>query len=413
MIERFLRWLHGYLHIYLCGDATERFLNLCNSNDILLWNICINAGRTECFIHLKDYKTLRPIARKCRILPKIKKRFGFPFVLQHLLRRKVLVTAVLLFIASIWLMSQYLWNISFDGEYRHTKEQLLIFLKEQGVYTGCATNTIDCSDLEAQIRKEYPDIGWVSVELKGTMLFVRLKETTQPKAAKEELGTTLQAAHIVAEKDGIISSMIVRNGTPKVKIGDVVKKGDILVSGIISVFGDDGAEISRHNVVADADITMTTYRKYSDKFPMKYQKKQYTGEKKHGYRLSFMDFKIFSYISGNSYEECDIISEVKQLRLTETFYLPVLFEMKTIREYKWVDSIYTELEAKELAERRLLNYMEDRKAEEITILSQEVTTKIKNGYCVTQGIIKTQEEAWNYAALSSEDLEIQKEQVQE
>lgn len=404
MIERFLRWLAGYLHICLYGSASERFLNLCNSNDILLWNIGTRHGKVECFIGLKEYKTLRPIVRKCRVQPRIQKRYGFPFLVQHIKKRKILAASIVIFLSSIWLMSKFLWNISFEGEYRHTEEQLLSFLKEQGIYAGCATESISCPDLEAELRKEYPDIGWVSVELKGTRLFVRLKETTQPAAAKEELATSLSAASIVAQKDGIIETMVVRNGTPCVSIGDVVKKGDVLVSGVIHIYGDDEAEVNRYGVVADADITMSTYMKYKDKFAMKYIKKHYTGREKSGLAFSVLDHKIFSYNSGNFYEECDIISEVKQLRLSESFYLPFLFEVRTLREYESVELTYTEEEAKELAAKRLLRYLEEQKAEGIQFVSQETTVRIENGYCITEGILKTKEDAWTYQEIRSEEL---------
>lgn len=403
MIERFLRWLAGYLHICLYGTASERFLNLCNSNDILLWNIGIKQGRVECFISLKDYKTLHAIARKCRVQPRIQKRFGFPFLMQHIGKRKVLAISVVLFLSSIWLMSKFLWNISFEGDYRHTKEQLLQLLKEQGVYAGCATESIHCPDLEAQIRKEYPDIGWVSVELKGTMLFVRLKETSQPAAAKEELGTSLDAADIVAQKDGIIHSIVVRSGTPLVSVGDVVKKGDILVSGVIHIYGDDGAQIRQYSVVADADITMSTYIKYKDKFSLKYIIKSYTGKEKSSLSFSFLDHKIFSYNSGNSYKECDIISEIKQLRLSESFYLPFLFEVRTVREYESIEQTYTNEEAKKLATQRLLRFMEEQKERGVLFISKEIDCKIKDGYCINEGILKTQEESWTYKEINSID----------
>lgn len=410
MIERFLRWLTGYLHIRLYGTASERFLNLCNSNDILLWNIGMKQGRVECFIRLKDYKALQPIARKCRIQPRIQERFGFPFLMQHIERRKVLATAIVLFLSSIWLMSKFLWNISFEGDYRHTKEQLLQFLKEQGVYAGCATESICCPDLEGEIRKEYPDIGWVSVEVKGTMLFVRLKETSQPQAAKEELETSLAAADIIAKKDGIIESIVVRSGTPFVSAGDVVKKGDVLVSGILPIYGDDGAEVNQYRVVADADITMSTYIKYKDKFSLKYIIKSYTGREKSSLSFSFLDHKIFSYNSGNSYKECDIISEIKQLRLSDSFYLPFLFEVRTIREYESIEQTYTKQEAQNLAAKRLLRFMEEQKEKGVVFASKETSCKIKDGYCINEGILKTKEEAWTYQEISPLDHSLETEQ---
>ncbi len=92
----------------------------------------------------------------------------------------------------------------------------------------------------------------MSAELRGTKLFLRLAETDMPLMQKEES----VPVHLVATADGIVESLVCRSGTPMVKIGDVVKKGDILVSGIVSVIGDNETLVNRYPVAADADILL-------------------------------------------------------------------------------------------------------------------------------------------------------------
>ena len=51
-----------------------------------------------------------------------------------------------------------------------------------------------------------------------------------------------------------MTSMITRAGTPKVKPGDEVEKGQILVSGIVDVYNDAKEVVNQRPVSADADI---------------------------------------------------------------------------------------------------------------------------------------------------------------
>ena len=69
---------------------------------------------------------------------------------------------------------------------------------------------------------------------------------------------------IVASEDGVISSIITRNGIPQVKAGDTVEKGQILVSGAVPVY-DDGQNIVKYQIYeADADITILTKTHFHD-----------------------------------------------------------------------------------------------------------------------------------------------------
>ena len=48
--------------------------------------------------------------------------------------------------------------------------------------------------------------------------------------------------------------MVIRNGTPLVKTGDICKQGDILVSGEVPILNDSQEVVRVEYVPADADI---------------------------------------------------------------------------------------------------------------------------------------------------------------
>lgn len=79
MIHSIIQYLQGYLILCVEGDSAERFLNLCSYHKIYIWNVTIHDNVYELQIRIKDFRKIRPIARKTHTHVKIKNRFGFPF----------------------------------------------------------------------------------------------------------------------------------------------------------------------------------------------------------------------------------------------------------------------------------------------------------------------------------------------
>ena len=74
MLKKLLRWLMGYLIITIESGSPERFINLCRNNSIYIFNLKNVDGCYEFEILAKDYKNLKPIAKKAHTLPIIQKK---------------------------------------------------------------------------------------------------------------------------------------------------------------------------------------------------------------------------------------------------------------------------------------------------------------------------------------------------
>lgn len=406
MLKRFVRWLYGYLYIVLQGDYPEHFMNLCENRDILIWGVRCDQGTCSGYIKLKDYRLVRPLAKKSKTVPRIKKRFGFPFLLLRIRKRSVYFIGILLFCILLYTLSLFIWDISIEGGYLHTPEELLAYLNEKGVYSGCTIKEIDCPQIEENIRRDFSDIGWVSAQIKGTRLIVDIVETQVPVLVSDNKRTQLPYAHISASKDGLIQSIITRSGMPMVNIGTVVTKGDVLVSGVIPVIGDDGIVKENKIVVADADISIKTFINYSSQFSMDYEYKEYTGEEKKGYQLDFMDKKIFYLSPRNSYEHYDIINDESTLKLVRNFFLPIKMIKRTVYEYVVKKATYTEQQAYEKANTELLRYMEMLKKNGVTIIDNQVGIVIENGICRSYGKLIVLESAWEFTEIQDSEWRI-------
>lgn len=144
-------------------------------------------------------------------------------------KRKCFLMGVILAAGLVWFLSRFLWNVEVDGNSSVTTETVLTFLDEEDSGYGDRIRTIDCEQLERDLRAQFPEIIWASVQIYGTKMTVLIKENLVQQEAMEEL--PYEASDLIAEEDATVESIITRNGTPLVKNGDAVKAGDILVSG--------------------------------------------------------------------------------------------------------------------------------------------------------------------------------------
>ena len=128
------------------------------------------------FMGLKDFYRIRPLLRKSRVSMRIVARMGMPFFLHRNRKRKAFALAVLSFFVYLYVMSLFIWNISFEGNWHYSRETLLDYLETQNVRYGMRKSGISCDALEEGIRSAFPEVTWVSARVSGTRLLVKLKE---------------------------------------------------------------------------------------------------------------------------------------------------------------------------------------------------------------------------------------------
>ena len=262
-----MRWLKqhytGYVRVRLTGRSPERFFNLCRSSKILLWNIACEKEEYRFFLLLPDFYRIRPFAKKAGVRVRIQEKLGLPFFLYRNRKRKLFAAGIAGFFLLLFVMSRFIWNISFDGNLRFSNDTLSRELQEIGVIYGMRKSQVDCDQIEEELRSRCPQIVWVSAHVAGTRLQIRIREneTAGKIPLKDETPRNL-----VTEKAGTVVSMIVRAGKAAVQPGDEVKPGQLLVEGIIPITDDSGEVVRNLFVRADADILLQTQDVASQKY---------------------------------------------------------------------------------------------------------------------------------------------------
>ena len=352
MLFSLFHFLTGYCRVVLSGVNQERFLNLCVGKQILLWNIKKEGSHYIFCVSSGGYRELSEIAKKTGSTYRCAYKKGAPYLFYRYKKRKVLLLSILFCGAFFLVMSCFIWQVQAVGSYSHSEEELLDYLKEQGIHSGTRISKISCARLEEQIRKDFEDIAWVSCERKGTLLKVRVKETLDVQTEKvEEKEKT--PCNLIAAKPGKIDSILVRSGSAVVNPGDRVKAGDVLISGIVEI-RDDAGEVAEETMVrAQGDIYAISKIKYKDVFPLVYYKKRYTGKKEKNYRLLVNGYVLKLPEKKSSYAEYDEQVSEKLFHIGPQFYLPISFYVITRAQCQITQKQYSGMEAKQEAKKRL------------------------------------------------------------
>ncbi|MCM1272107.1 MAG: sporulation protein YqfD [Clostridium sp.] len=387
MIKKILNFLAGYVLVSIHGDGVDRFINICMAKKLHIWSIKKDKNKTLLYVSRTDFQKFGSFVEKTGVEIHVIKSLGIPFLYEKNKKRKCFVIGFFLFLFLVWEFTTFVWDINISGEGRYSAEEIEKNIKQNYVQLGTKLTEVNCSDLEKMLRDEYSDIAWISCELKGTQLNIKLTETILP----EDIEKQSKPCNIVASKDCIISDMIIKNGTGMFEAGAEVKKGDIIITGAVNIYNEYDELIETNYVPASGIVYGQSKMPYEDAFDLSHYEKNYTGKKKHYYGIIYGDnlFEPFQY--DMSYNNCDIITSYDGVRIFDTFYLPLTCKKTTVSEYEPELAAYTEQEAVEKAKNKLNVYMAELKKKGVEILQNNVKIYVKDGKCIASGYLVVKE----------------------
>lgn len=373
--NKVLQYLSGYVDITVEGYYIEKFINICTNKNINLWNLKReNSIILHASIQIVDFKELRKICKdtKCKI--KIEKKKGFPFVIKKYRKRKVFIGLLFAIILIIIGLSNFVWNIEIEGNVNISNQDILNLAESEGLAIGKYKGSIEIKDVINKIRLERDDIAWVGIDIKGTNAIIKIVEADK----KPEIVNEDDYCNIVADKDAIIRKVSAQNGTPLVKEGDVVKKGDILIEGVFR-----GKYTGDRYVHAQGSIEAEVWYTSTQRVELQEAQKQETGNQETKYSVKLNNFQINLHKSIPNFKKYDTIETDKKLKLFSNFYLPIELVEYTYKEYEEIVVIHSIEEAKQIgidrAKQELIGNIDNKE-----ILDTHINTKSENGAIIVE-----------------------------
>ena len=372
MLAKLIIWFKGYLIVELTGFSPERFLNLCHTNHIILWGITPFENGYKFYISKRAFFLVRTYVKKTNVQLEIKGKKGFPFLVKRYKNRKWFFIGFLLSMLFVAYSSLFIWDIDVTGNDIYTTEELTSYLTQNGFHLGIKKKQIDCNALEMELREHFDEISWISCCINGTQLSISLKEAEETQA-KSSADTQAPPCDIVATSDATIQSIVVQNGTPLVKEGDMVKKGDVLISGAVNLYDDANEVLQTNFITAKGKILGQIAEPYNDELKLQFYEKQFTGNTTSCYQLQFFGYQIPLVSRRTSFSTYDTIKSHHTVKLGKTFYLPVTFTTIERKEYILSKASITPETGKARAQKRLADYTKKLSEKGVEIIENHVT----------------------------------------
>ena len=360
IIRVLLQYLLGYVRVTVEGYYIERFINICTTSKILIWNLKRDKGvRLYLNIGINDFYRIVKIAKKLKCKVKINKKRGIPFIINKYRKRKVFLISLFIIIITIYVSTGYIWNIEIQIEDNLKLENLKEDIISAGLKTGMKKEEIHTEEIINQIRLKRNDISWIGIELKGTNAIVRaVKAKEAPEIIDEN-----DYCNIVATKSGTITKIIAQNGTALVKPGDEVEKGQVLIQGAMK-----GKYTGIRYVHSLGEVKAIVKYTKTEKIRYKEEKTVKTGNIEKKYQIKFNNFQINFYKTLSKFEIYDTIYSEQNLKIFSNFYLPISVVKITNKEQIKEEKVYSKEEAKNIGIEELSEKIENQIEDKSTIL---------------------------------------------
>lgn len=368
---RILNYLRGYLLITVGGRFPERFMNICVHRGIRVWDVSSRGGTFICKMAAEDFFRIRDIARITGAHVRIKRRLGLVFLLRRYRRRWPAVIGLILFAAILYITATRIMSIDITGNERVPENEIRRLLADCGVSVGRSTADIDPDTVRNELIMNSDDLAWVGVNVRGSRVYIEVVERLDSESVPH---ITEEECNLVASKDGVISRLEVKQGQTMVKKGDGVRKGDVLVSGVMdSVYGGFRLVHSYGEVYASTEYSAK--KEYS----LTYTERVYTDNEKtlYGVKLFGREFNLYTKAMspGDGYEE---------ERGEHSFTVPWINSefggvTKRYREYTDTQTHRTVQEAVETGIEELTEQVEQSVPEGAEIISKENDHNILSG----------------------------------
>lgn len=386
LLKRFYMYILGVVDITVEGFFIEKFINICNSQNIILWSSIIEKGTIlKARINKSDFKKIRHIAKKTNCRVQINRKNGLPFVIRKYRKRKVFAIALCVVAIFCFCVTRFIWNIEIDGNQNVSKEEIISELGNHGIAIGKLKSNFDIEEIKNELRLKYNELAWIGIDIKGTNVIVKVVEAIeQPEIIDENT-----PCNIIADKCGTISKMIIRSGTARKNVGDEVSVGDLLVEGVM-----EGKYTGEREVHSDADIYILKKYEKEKKEPYIQQIQEKTGNEENSVEIFIKNFKIFFNKGVPKFKKCDTIRAYKKVKLFSNYYIPIEivkitnFEieenLKTFTESGLTEKITKELQD-ELSENLNISDLSNIR-QEVTSNSDEIGVTVKVVYLLEEKI---------------------------
>ena len=240
---------------------------------------------------------------------------GLYWHIKRLLFRPVLLTAILLLVIAVITIPKHIFFIRVEGNSTVADRYILEQAETCGINFGASRALVRSEKVKNALVDRIPQLQWVGITTKGCVATITVREKADTESAESK---SSGVGSIVAGQSGIISQITAVRGSLACKVGQAVKKGQVLISG----YTDCG--LSVQITQAEGEIYAQTLRTLITETMSEVESRVNISKKRTRYSLKIGKNLIKLYKgSGISPGSCVKMYSEKNITLPGGFQLPV------------------------------------------------------------------------------------------
>ncbi len=167
----------------------------------------------------------------------IKERFGVLFLVKSLFKRVgiFIAVAIIIFLGSLY--SDYVFGVEIVGDALPFVDEAEVILEDFDF--PLKKSEVDLAAIESKAYR-IDDVSYATATIEGSKLRLTLVGVYKP----DEIIDLDCPTDIVATSDAIVTRVVTFQGTPLVKVGDIVKKGSVLISATVNITEELSVDIA-------------------------------------------------------------------------------------------------------------------------------------------------------------------------
>lgn len=397
MLRRAVNSWRGNVTLRVESAFPERVLNLCAAHAIPFWDLTWESDISFTFtMTAASWRALQGLTERVGASITVTERRGLPFFLMRFRRRYALVAGLAICVLFAMVGSLFVWDFRIEGNETVSREEILRCLSRHGVSIGTFGLSIRTSELRNHVLLDIPELSYIAVNVSGFRANIQVRERLEPPESvdKRDLGNT------VAERDGLITQIKPYDGEKMVLPGTMVKKGELLISGVV-----DDEQAGTRFLRGMGEVYARTWYDLRCQVPITAEKKVYEEKTSTRYAICFGERRINLYNSSSiPGENCDKIVTRTKLSLPGGVTLPITIVKETIRTYT-TQTVEREEEqaaawSQAVLERYLLQEMGDGTVEKNNLATAQV-----DGQYLTQLKAECTQEIGRFVEIQKENPE--------
>ena len=311
--------LRNISKFHIHGLNQEKLLNEMCKNFTLFDIERISKSDTFFECSYFDYRKIEKFIKSHGVIIESVSHEGFAHKLMKIFSSYGLVFAIFISIILYFFQNQYVLQYEVVGVDKLSEKEIVEFVKDE--FSSKKTE-IETSKIENALIKKFSCISFVSCIIKGQTLVLNIKEKLLPS---EMYGTF---APLTANKSGKITKIELISGTLKVKVGDIVQEGDVLVEPFTL---DASGELKK--VEARAEILAEVYNEGVSEHYETFVQVSRTGEKRVQSEVMLFGLSIYNFKQEIPFSLFE--TECEYTNLSKNLFMP--FKLKKTVFYELVE----------------------------------------------------------------------------